>query len=190
MRCLVCESFSFSHICSACQKELLVPNPEIRELESGLKVLSFFAYDEVDFLLKTKHSYLGHYIYKILANNTMKAFAEAFKYKTKLAPIPVDDKSASGYAHTAILAKALKSQQLRPQYRTLQSQNEVSYSGKDLAFRKAHPRDFKLFKKPKHDVILVDDIVTSGTTLMEAEDFLLKHNIQTIMAVTLADANR
>jgi len=190
MRCLICEKFSFSHMCNKCQDEFLVPTPEVRTLENGLKVLSFFAYDEIDFLLKTKHSYLGHYIYQILAHKTMRAFSQAFKYETILDVIPVDDKTISGYAHTAILARNLKSKQLSPQYKSLHSQNSLSYSGKDLAFRKANPRDFKLKRSLHRDVILVDDIVTSGTTLSEASSFLDKQNIQTIMALTLADANR
>ncbi len=190
MRCLVCEKFSFSHMCASCQSSFLLPDPQVRELESGLKVLSFFPYDEVDFLLKTKHSYLGHYIYSILANTSMKAFAQAFKYDTKLSIIPVDDKAKDSYAHTAVLAKSLKSSKLRPSYASLHSQNDISYSGQNLAFRKVNPRDFKLLKRPQHDVILVDDIITSGTTLLEAETFLQTQNIQTIMAVTLADANR
>lgn len=190
MRCLVCESFSFSHICISCRDALLLPDPQLRELESGLKVLSFFPYDEIDFLLKTKHSYLGHYVYKILADKSMRTFSQAFKYDSKLDLIPIDDKTDAGYAHTALLVKAMKSSRLKPSYATLLSQNSVSYSGKDLAFRKAHPRDFKLCKQPKHDVILVDDIVTSGTTLLEAEHFLKSNNITTMMAVTLADANR
>lgn len=190
MRCLVCERFSFSHMCTSCQDTLLLPDPQVRELDSGLKVLSFFPYDEVDFLLKTKHTYLGHYIYKLLAQKTMKAFSQAFKYDTQLDLIPIDDKTDSGYAHTAVLARSLKSAKLRPSYRTLQSKNEISYSGQNLAFRQANPRDFKLLKVPKRDVILVDDIVTSGTTLLEAQNFLNRQNITTMMAVTLADANR
>ena len=190
MRCLVCEKFSFSHMCQRCQDDFLVPQPEVRTLSSGLKVLSFFAYDEIDFLLKTKHSYLGHYIYKILADKTMRAFTQAFRYETALNVVPIDDKAEEGYAHTAVLAKRLKSRLLKPLYQSLHAQNPISYSGKDLAFRKANPRNFKLKRHPTQDVILVDDIITSGTTLSEAHRFLEKQNIQTIMAITLADANR
>jgi competence protein ComFC len=190
MRCLICEKFSFLHICKVCQKEFLVPKPEIRTLPNELKVLSFFAYDEIDFLLKTKHSYIGHYIYHILAKRCMKAFSEAFKYEVLLDVIPIDDKTTDVYSHTAILAKAFKSKFLKPKYHTLHSQNEISYSGKNLAFRESNPRDFKLLKDLDKGVILVDDIITSGTTLLEASNFLNENNIQTVMAVTLADANR
>lgn len=190
MRCLVCEKFSFLHICQSCQNDFLVPQPEIRELESGLKVLSFFPYDEIDFLLKTKHTYLGHYIYNILAHKTMKTFSKDFNYEGALDLIPIDDKADEGYAHTAVLVKNLQSKQLYPQYNSLHSQNKISYSGQDLAFRRAHPRNFKLKRSLSRDVILVDDIITSGTTLGEAHSFLKTHNIQTIMAITLADANR
>lgn len=120
----------------------------------------------------------------------MRTFTQAFKYDRTLNIVPIDDKSKEGYAHTAILAKSLQSKILKPFYQSLHAQNSISYSGQDLAFRIANPRNFKLKRQPKFDVILVDDIITSGTTLGEAQSFLEKENIQTIMAITLADANR
>ena len=190
MRCLSCEKWSFSHLCQRCQKEFIVPNPEIRVLDNGLKVLSFFPYDEIDFLLKTKHTDLGYYIYTLLAKKTLLAFKEAFKYDHHLSIIPIDDRAPFGYAHTAIMAKSMKSKQLHPTYHALQSQNSISYSGKPLSFRQANSRDFKLLKPPKHDVLLIDDIVTTGETLTQAVNLLDSKNIETIMAVVLADANR
>ena len=190
MRCLICEKIHFSHVCKACKKSYFTARPEIRTLENNLQVLSFFSYDEIDFLLKTKHKYIGSHLYKILANHSMLALSEAFKFDMKLDIIPIDDKVKGSYSHTAILANALKSKKLTPLYQSLHSQSDVSYSGQNLAFRKSHPRDFKLLKVPKNQVILVDDIITSGTTLLEASNFLEAQNIQIFMAVTLADANR
>ena len=190
MRCLVCESWSFSHMCQSCQTTYLVPNPHIRVLECGLKVLSFFAYDEIDFLLKTKHQDLGFYIYKILAKKTMPAFAKAFNYDKQLTIIPIDDKVKESYAHTAILANALKSSKLNVSFGALHARHDISYSGQSLAFRLANPREFIVKKIPKHDVLLVDDIVTTGSTLCEAKKVLDYGKNDTLMAVVLADASR
>lgn len=177
-------------MCQHCQQTYLVPNPHVRTLDSGLKVLSFFPYDEIDFLLKTKHTPLGFYIYTLLAKKTMPFFAQAFKYDTMLSVVPVDDRTPYGYAHTAILARYLQSSQLYPSYATLKSGNNVRYSGKPLAYRLTHTRDFRLLKTPPFEVLLVDDIVTTGATLTQAARTLLEKNISTLMAVVLADANR
>ena len=190
MRCLLCESWSFSHMCSRCQETYLVPDPQVRELDCGLKVLSFFAYDEIDFLLKTKHQDLGFYIYNILAKKTMPAFTKAFSYDEKVNVVPIDDTVYEGYSHTAILANKLDCAKLKVNYNTLHSQNRVSYSGQSLAFRLSNPREFVVKKRPKYDVLLVDDIVTTGTTLCEAYHLLKEHNISTLMGMVLADASR
>ncbi|EAI8513076.1 ComF family protein, partial [Campylobacter coli] len=49
-------------------------------------------------------------------------------------------------------------------------------------------RKFKLLKKINNPVILVDDIVSSGSSLLEAKQFLEKNKISVLFAVVLADA--
>ena len=66
--------------------------------------------------------------------------------------------------------------------------SSVSYSGKDLKFRQNNPRNFKILKKITAPVILVDDIVTTGTTILEARDTLQKVGIDVLFALVLADA--
>ncbi|EAI9629818.1 ComF family protein, partial [Campylobacter coli] len=62
------------------------------------------------------------------------------------------------------------------------------YSGKSLKFRQDNKRKFKLLKKINNPVILVDDIVSSGSSLLEAKQFLEKNKISVLFAVVLADA--
>ena len=105
-----------------------------------------------------------------------------------MSAVPIDDRAASGYSHTAILARALKSVEIRPLYTCLHAGSNVSYHGKDLAFRLKNPRNFKLLKRPKFPVILIDDIVTTGTTIDEARRTLQKAGCEVLFALTLADA--
>ena len=38
------------------------------------------------------------------------------------------------------------------------------------------------------DIVLIDDIVTTGSTLKEAHDALKKHDVNVLFALVLADA--
>jgi competence protein ComFC len=53
-----------------------------------------------------------------------------------------------------------------------------------------NPRDFKYTFKKNINAILIDDIVTTGTTLCEAYSILKKNNINVLFALTLADARQ
>ena len=185
MRCLVCLSFSWELICKKCQNELLRPSIRVRHLE-GLDVYSFYSYSEIEELLFSKYSLIGSAIFKILAQNSLKLFAKEFK--TKAAVIGIDDRLNSfGYAHTAILANSMKSSYLHPRFFKLIAQNRVRYAGKSLEFRQKNPRDFR-YTGFAEDIILVDDIVTTGTTLLEAKECCQRARANVLFALVLADA--
>lgn len=110
------------------------------------------------------------------------------KNQTLANALPLDDNIRSGYSHTAILAHALKSNFITPIYRTLRAKNHVSYAGKSLAFRLKNPRNFEIFKKPKFPIILVDDIVTTGSSLLEAKKTLENAGFSVLFGLVLANA--
>ena len=64
----------------------------------------------------------------------------------------------------------------------------MKYSGQSVAYRQRHKRNYELLKKPKFPVILVDDIITTGLSLMEARKILEKNKISVLFALVLADA--
>ncbi len=74
-----------------------------------------------------------------------------------------------------------------PQYGSLMAQNRVNYSGKTLQFRLEHPREFIYNGRSNVDVILVDDIITTGITLQEAQKELISQGVNVLFALTLAD---
>jgi len=190
MRCLLCESFSLSHICSTCQNTYLTPSIYKRKIENNIEVISFYKYNEIKNLLHTKHTELGYYIYSILAKNSFKKFAEEFNFAHIINAIAIDDKVDSGYSHTAILNKFLTCKNIKPLYNKLRSTNTISYSGKSKEFRYLNPRNFILNNNfNANDLILVDDIITTGLTLTQAIKTLKSKNKNVLFCLTLADAS-
>lgn len=187
MRCLLCESLSFTHICKACQERFLTPSLYKRKIFNNIEVISFYKYKDIKNLLHTKHTDLGYYIYKILAQNSFKKFASEFEFSHGVTSIAIDDKSDSGYAHTAILNYALKSKNIKPLYSKLRAQNSVSYSGKSREFRLFNPREFQLKEFQADKVILVDDIITTGSTLSQAIQTMQREKKEVLFCLTLAD---
>jgi len=188
MKCLMCESLSLSHICSTCRDTYLTPSIYKRKINHNIEVISFYKYSEIKDLLHTKHTDLGYYIYKILAKQAFSKFAEEFSFEFSLVSIGIDDNVKSGYSHTAILNKALTCRDIKPLFNKLRSNNDISYSGKSKEFRMMNQRDFKIKKFQEDNVILVDDIITTGSTLNQAVEVLKSNKKEVLFCLTLADA--
>ena len=184
----MCESLSFTHICKSCQETFLQPKIFKRKIYANVDVISFYKYSEIKELLHTKHTDLGYYIYSILAKNSMVKFAKEFSFDTKVVSLAVDDNVKSGYSHTAILNNSLNSKFIKPLHSKLRANNDISYSGKSREFRMLNPRGFFIKKFEGEDVILVDDLITTGLTLTQAVQVLKKESKNVLFCLTLADA--
>lgn len=187
MRCHLCLKLSWQPLCKTCLTTVLAPTPTFRTLESGLKVYSFYSYSDIAPLLHTKHTYTGAKIFTQLGRHTFFEFLKTFELPEGIYALPIDDHVRHGYSHSAILAKATKPF-LKPLYASLRANNTQSYSGKSKAYRQTNKRDFVLTCKSGMDVILIDDIVTTGSTLEEAYEALKKHGTNVLFALVLADA--
>lgn len=159
----------------------------MREID-GLRVFSFYDYSDVKNFIHAKHQLHGSFALSALAKLSFANFSREFEINFALNALPIDDKNTNGYSHTAIFARALRSKFITPLFGALHATSNVSYSGKDLKFRQENPRNFKLLKRPIHPVILVDDIVTTGATLLEARDALQKAGCEVAFGLVLADA--
>ncbi len=190
MRCMVCESLSLKHICKTCQNEFLSPSFYERKLLGKTPVYSFYKYQEIESFLLSKHTNLGHYIYTILAQNSFRPFSQNFVFDSSVASLSIDDHTRNGYSHTAILNKELKSSFIRPVYAKLRASSTIQYSGQDYQFRLLNPRNFNLKRFEEEDVILVDDIITTGLTLTQAVQTLEKEGKNVLFCLTLADARK
>lgn len=189
MRCMVCENFSLTHICSTCKQNFLTPSIYKRTILNNIQVISFYKYEDIKELLHTKHTDLGYYIYTALAELAFKKFSQEFSFNEKIASIGVDDRVKGGYAHTAILNKALKNKIISPKYAKLHANNDITYSGKSRKYRLNNPREFRCKDFKETNVILVDDIITTGSTLTQACNTLTCKGKEVLFCLTLADAS-
>jgi competence protein ComFC len=189
MRCLSCQKWSLSAICETCHRNLLQPTVSTRRIGS-LDVVSLFRYRNIEPFLLSKHTPSGYRIYRYFGRRHIAPFLEAFAegLEEPVRLVAVDENVRSGYAHTALLAHAAHFVNLRPMHGVLRARNPVSYAGRSLRFRLENPRDF-IYRGPTGiSVILLDDIVTTGTTLSEARQLLASHGVEVLFALTLADA--
>ena len=190
MRCVLCERLSFSHICLTCKQTFLTPSLYKRTILNNIQVISFYKYEDIKDLLHTKHTDLGFYIYSILAELAFKKFAKEFIFDEKIAVIGIDDRVKNGYSHTALLAKSLKSKTLTPKFAKLRANNNITYSGKTKEYRLNNPRNFTCKEFSQTNIILVDDIITTGLTLSEACNTLTCKGKEVLFCLTLADAHK
>ncbi len=188
MRCLSCENLSWHIICKVCQDNLLTPHFHKRELTKDFFVYSFYGYEDIKKLLNTKYEFYGDKVFNILGKLAFKKFSSNFQFNQKIITIPIDDHTRHQFSQSAILAKYLKSEFIYPKYSTLKATNIIKYAGKDLLFRQKHKRDFEYSGKKDLKVILVDDLVTSGLTILEAKDVLEANDCEVLFALTLSDA--
>jgi len=188
MRCLTCQSLSLNIICKDCQENFLEASFYKRELEKDFFVYSFYKFDEVKELLNTKYQFYGDRVFSILASLAFNKFSLNFTYSDTIYAVAVDDHTRHQFSQTAILTKVLQSPYIKPLYNTLQATNKVKYAGKDLEFRKKNKRKFVYSGEQNCQVILVDDLVTTGLTLLEARECLEKNGCEVLFALTLSDA--
>lgn len=188
MRCYSCAKLSFRIICETCKKNLFPATIGTRTVGT-LDVIYFYKYAHLESLLLTKHKPEGYRIYKALSHMTLKPFMEEFLEADDriVYIVGVDEYVKSGYAHVGVLTHQMKSNMCIPQHASLMAQNRVNYAGKNLQFRLSHPRDFVYTGKKDVDVILVDDIITTGITLQEAQKVLMQSGVNVLFALVLAD---
>jgi len=189
MRCFSCHSWSLKSICQKCQTRLFAP--AIRRRKVGtLEVISFYPYSAIESLLLHKHKPEGHRIYRDLAHITLKPFIRKYTESdpSQVSIIGVDERVKKGYSHVACMTHTMRTPYSKPLHSALLSSNHITYAGKTLQYRLDNPRDFRYSGPEGIDAILVDDIVTTGITLQEAQNKLREHGVNVLFALTLADA--
>jgi len=156
---------------------------------NGLDVYSFFKYQHIQDLLLTKHTPQGFNIYRALAKLSFGPFIENFMEKDprEIYVVGIDENVKSGYSHVALLTHEMSHKNVKVLHGRLMAQNHVNYSGKKLQYRLENPRDFIYSGLKDIEVILIDDIITTGTTLKEAKQVLENHGVNVLFSLTLAN---
>jgi len=193
MRCFKCKKLSLRAICKDCQKLYLITTAWQKEL-SLFEVVSFFDYFTISEFIKSKYHPSGYKIYQFLAKEYLNSFLKAYMSdkKQNYYLISVGESLKRDYSPSAVLlhyaSKGIKN--LKPLYNVLEAKNKVVYAGKSLEFRLQHPRGFE-YEGPKEiNVILLDDLITTGTTLNEAFSELKRFNVNVEFALTLANIKK
>jgi len=175
-KCLLCNRWSFMPICSHCFRELETP-PKLHP--AGY--FYFYRYEEIALLLKYKYHPLGSGPLKLLARATFGNFPKFYKSE-KIYSIPIDPVPERGFSHTAIFATALPFPSIFGLYAT----GQVKYAGRSKEFRLNNPRNFIYTGKRGIKGILVDDLITTGTTFREATTVLEQAGVEVLFGVFLA----
>jgi len=180
---------SWKTFCLECQIKLLKPSISKRVINS-LEVYSFFGYQHIEDLLLTKHTTQGYIIYKALAKMTLKPFIQNFStnISDKVYIIGIDEVIKNGYSHVALLTHQMKAKNIQILHSKLIAKNRINYSGKTLEYRLSNSREFIYKGLSNIEAILVDDIITTGTTLKEAQKVLVENGVKVLFALTLANA--
>ena len=188
MRCLSCHILSISTFCKKCQQRFLKPTVKKRSI-TDLDVYSFFSYQHIEDLLLTKYSTQGFKVYKALAKLSFRPFIENFMQEDnrEIYVVGIDEHVSRGFSQVALLTHEMKHENVTVFHAKLMAQSNVNYAGKSLQFRLENPREFKYTGLKDIEVILVDDIITTGTTLKEAKQELEKLGVKVLFALTLAD---
>jgi competence protein ComFC len=158
-----------------------------KELLKGFYLYYFYEYDDIKNLIYSKYKSFGAEIFNILAKNSFKKFSDRFDYGNLLYAINIDNKKIDDFSHTAILTRALKSKNIKPYFK-LKANNIVKYAGKDLEFKLKNSRDFIYSGKNGINAILVDDVVTTASTIKEAKSTLTRAGVSTLFAISLTYA--
>ena len=188
MRCLSCQRISWRVICRECHETLFRPTVSTRRVGS-MDVVSLFRYQTIAPFLLSKHTPAGYRIYRYFAREHLRPFLQAFAEGLERPAylIGIDERPRGGYSHTAVLTHVSSTATLRPLHASLLAGNRVEYAGKSLNFRLQNPRNFHYEGPVGVEAILVDDIVTTGSTLSEAHGVLRRAGVEVLFALTLAD---
>ena len=186
MKCLMCEDFSFNIICKNCDS-LIKLAPQKRFYADGFAVFSFYEYQTIEFLLKSKYYLIGSRIYKFLAKKAWAYFSGINSDFGGVYGIGIDDRVEHCYSHSGVIVKEF-AKSFTPLFGVLKAQNGIHYAGKSLKYRQNHKKGFIYSGKQGISAVLIDDIITSGASIDEARECLESNNVRVLFALVLSDA--
>jgi competence protein ComFC len=192
MRCINCQNLSFRIICKRCKEVFYQENIKKRVVED-VDVISLFGYSQVEPLILSKYHSIGYRLYRYFSKEHILPFLEVFakNYPTKIYLIGIDEvPNIQGYSHTSVLAHYSQTENITHLHSVLIAKNRVSYAKKSREFRLKNSRDFIYTGAKNIEVILIDDVITTGSTISQAVKVLRDSEVDVAFVLTLADAKR
>ncbi len=187
MKCIICGKWSIKLVCNICDNTITL-SPQKRISYDGFAVYSFFAYQSVEYLLKSKYHLIGSKIYKILAHKAYSYFKDNVKGDfSDTYAIGIDDRVERFYSHSGVIVREFR-HIFKPIIGALIATNGIHYAGKSLEYRQHNKKGFIYSGLDNINAILIDDIITSGLSLKEARETLESHGVIVPFALTLCDA--
>ena len=151
-------------ICKACLDSIPL-RLSTRKLTDSISVYSFYAYSDVSLLMQSKYQLIGSRVLKLLAYKAAAYFFTHidFDFTQRVGLVGLDDYPYGAYSHTGVIVRAFEVESKG------RCQGAYKYAGESLTFRQNNPKGFYLTRNISYPlVVLVDDIITTGTSLREA----------------------
>ena len=189
MKCILCQNLSFKLICNDCDKKIKI-FPKERKSFDGFMVYSFFDYQDIEYLLKSKYNLIGSRIYKILARKAFIYFKNEIDNSfnsLNIYGIGIDDRVKKYYSHSGVIINEFR-HIFKPLFGSLISTNNIHYAGQSLQYRQNNKKDFIYKGRSGIDAVLFDDVITTGLSIKEAREVLIKNKVNVLFALTLTDA--
>lgn len=193
MYCAVCGKLKWYIICKHCLENLEYIDSK-RILDNNVKVFSSFSFSELQFLLTSKNNIIGSRIFKRLGMYGIYKFLTNYPdlaklNKQQIAVLSIRNSAIGAYSHSAILAQCFKSYGFKVFHNALIIGNNSRFSHLSREERQKMGRNFYFkFTKNYAGIIIVDDIVTTGQTLLEASEIIIKNGYTPLFAWTLCDS--
>ena len=193
MYCVICGRCRFSLICKTCLENLWYVEIR-RQLGNNLRVFSSYPLSEIKHFIYSKNNIIGSRILKILGKYALQRFLEdnaalANIDKRYTSVVCVRGRHVGLYSHSAILAHCFKKYGFSISYNALISQSDKKFSHLGRNARISADRDFTFKLDSRFDsVIIVDDIVTTSQTLLQASNAIINAGKIPLFAWTLCDA--
>ena len=201
-RCPCCDRIAGDPVCEYCQRKL-----SSHRLSNGDRLYlwqnqSVFAWGKYDGQLKRaialmkydNHPEIGSVLGKLLAQAWLASDLPKPK-KVTVVPIPMHRRKlkSRGFNQAEIIARSfcqLTGYRLNFQALTRTRQTKAMFALNPEQRQQNLQGAFKLGKLPKHPVLLVDDIYTTGTTVKESIRVLRQHQIKVVGVIVIAKTSK
>lgn len=191
MICLVCNKNSFDGLTHpGCKSKYAIDGAFCGVAYKGVAKKLIYSFKYKPYLADLKKS-LVELFYESLIQQEI--FQKAYKTKPVLVPIPLHAKRLQkrGYNHAKLLAEGLSEKLKLPVVEVLQRTRETkSQFGLKLKDRRENLKNAFIFNSECKiiypNIFLVDDILTTGSTLLEAARILKKNGAKRVWGLILA----